>query len=192
MEAVVEAERSHSVGDASMEYGGVNERVCLGSPFLPPIPIMRFNRGLLLTVLHFCCGLRLHPNYNYFRGKVEGFLWLSAVPTTGEQEIDTALGVIRTAREAKKNDDHGKMGNDHQDEDMVDKVGQPLAFVGVVDNATEEFSLSPMTCTAAFSNFMKRGIDTRRGISTTPSCKRLSDRSLRIVDSLPKPRIAWL
>ena len=152
MEAVVEADRSHSVGDASMEYGGVNERVCLGSPFLPPIPIMRFNRDLLLTVLHFCCSLRLHPNYSYFRGKVEEFLRLSdAVPTTGEQEINTALGVLQTVREAEKNEDHEEIGNGDQDKDMVDKVGLPLAFVGAVrnaleisvHNATEEFCFSP-------------------------------------------------
>ena len=79
------------------------------------------------------------------------------VPTTGEQEIDTALEVLQTAREAEKeaeaekNEDRGEIGNGDWDEDMVDEVGQPLALVGTVDNAlkilvrnaTEEFGFAP-------------------------------------------------
>ena len=79
------------------------------------------------------------------------------VPTTGEQEIDTALEVLQTAREAEKvveaekNEDREEMGNGDRAGDMIDEVGQPLALVGTVDNAlkilvhnaTEEFGFAP-------------------------------------------------
>jgi len=51
MEVVVEAEWGYSVGDASMEHGGVSTRV--RSSFLPSIPVISFDRGLLLIVLCF-------------------------------------------------------------------------------------------------------------------------------------------
>jgi len=152
MEVVVEAGQGHSVGDASMEYGGVDERVCLCSPFLPPIPIMQSNGGSSLTALCFCCSLRLHPDYSSFRSEVEKFLRLpDAAPTTGEREIDTALEVLQAAMEAEKNEDHEEIGSGDQDKDMVDEVGRPLALTGKVENAlkilvhnaTEEFGFSP-------------------------------------------------
>ena len=113
---------------------------------------MSVSRGLSLTVFRLYCSLCLHPDYDYFRGQVEDFLRLpGAVPTTGKQEIDTALKVLQTAREVRKHKDREEIDNGDRDEDMVDEAGRPLALVSTVDNAleilvqnaTEEFGFSP-------------------------------------------------
>lgn len=84
---------------------------------------------------------------------------------------------------------------------MVDEVGQPPALVRTVDNAlkilvhnaTEEFGFAPRDVyDGVFQLYETRDKHSLRWRSSTmPNCKRPSDRSLRIMDSLQKPCIAW-
>ena len=129
MGVVVEEERGHSVGDVSMERGGVGGDSMFFPPFLSSIPVTLFNGGLLLTVLHLCCSLRLHPEYNDFRSRLGKLLRppdASTTPITGEGPMGAALEVLRKAARSQA---------------LMDNVEDVLEIL--VHNATEEFGFIP-------------------------------------------------
>ena len=104
------------------------ETVCF-SPFLSSIPVTLFNGGLLLTVLHLCCSLRLHPEYNDFRSRLGKLLRppdASTTPITGEGPMGAALEVLRKAVRSQA---------------LMDNVEDALEIL--VHNATEEFGFIP-------------------------------------------------
>ena len=139
------------------------------------LPAMSFDRGSSLTSLRRCCSFCLRPEYTAFRRRLEKSLPLPdglTLPTTGDKKIDAVLEVLQTERQRRKEveveEGHDEMGDGigasatDQDENMVDKTGQPLALVdntskdladkGLVDNAlkilvrnaTEEFGFVPV------------------------------------------------
>jgi len=74
------------------------------SPFLPSIPAILLDSGLLLTVLWLCYSLCLQLQFDSFRRRLRQYLPLPdgpTLPTTGYKEIDAALEVLQIEREGE-------------------------------------------------------------------------------------------
>jgi len=138
------------------------------SSLFPPSLAAMSNRVLSLTALNLC-SLELQHQYSSFGSTLQKYLPLgdnSAPPTTGTEEIDAVLKVLRTGRMRKKAEEEAETtdaavvgearaatGNNYGavamdlDENAIDKPAQPQdpaknAFEVLVCNATEEFGFA--------------------------------------------------
>ena len=129
---------------------------------------MSFDKGSPLTVLRLYCSLPLCPDYNAFRSKLKGSLLRHS---TGDENIDTVLGVLRTETETGVVVvvDRDEMGGctaasaTDQDENMAeanqlqtpvaDTLKMDDALKILVHNATQEFGFSPRDVYDGVFNF---------------------------------------
>ena len=121
-----------------MDYGGAYERVRL------KLVLSFFDRGLSLTLLRLK-SLHLRPGFDTFCSELGRFLEGSTLPTTGDQDINAALEVLRTERKGNSTSAmaHGKNRADQPDQPRAPEDKMDSALKILVRNATDEFGFIP-------------------------------------------------
>ena len=112
------------------------------SPFLPSIPVMSFDRGLLLTVLCLYYSLRLHPEYGIFLDALKPSPSSPKPPPIGLRwAIGGARKVLQQAREEEENEDCDETGDSFRTLAPMDDMENVLKIL--MRDAVEEFGFIP-------------------------------------------------